>query len=115
LRGGKDLITPYYTAAHTTPHTTLQLNKNREPVVQRKGPYYTSSHTTPHTTLRLNQNREALRQRKLRHRGARRALNRPKWRFPARGRRRRTFSVRLRLCALIYTEVCMGGCMREHI
>jgi hypothetical protein len=30
----------------------------------RKGPYYTVAHTTPHTTLHLNKNREALRQRK---------------------------------------------------
>jgi hypothetical protein len=30
----------------------------------RKGPYYTVAHTTPHTTLNLNKNREALRQRK---------------------------------------------------
>jgi hypothetical protein len=33
---------------------------------QRKGPYYTAPHTTPHTTLRLNKNREVLRQRKVR-------------------------------------------------
>jgi hypothetical protein len=31
----------------------------------RKGPYYTASHTTPHTTLHLNKNREVIRQRKL--------------------------------------------------
>ena len=28
---------PYYTASHTNPHTTLQLNKNREVLRQRKG------------------------------------------------------------------------------
>jgi hypothetical protein len=33
--------------------------------VRRKGPCYKVAHTTPHTTLRLNKNREALRQRKL--------------------------------------------------
>ena len=31
----------------------------------RKGPYYTVAHTTPHTTLCLNKNREVTRQRKL--------------------------------------------------
>jgi hypothetical protein len=31
----------------------------------RKVPYYTASHTTPHTTLHLNKNREDLRQRKF--------------------------------------------------
>jgi hypothetical protein len=31
----------------------------------RKVPYYTAPHTTPHTTFDLNKNRETLRQRKL--------------------------------------------------
>jgi hypothetical protein len=30
---------PYYAASHTTPHTTLYLNKNREALRQRKEPH----------------------------------------------------------------------------
>jgi hypothetical protein len=35
------------------------------PAPVRKVPYYSAPHTTLHTTLHLNKNREALRQRKL--------------------------------------------------
>ena len=51
----------------------------------RKGPYYTAAHTTPHTTLHLNKNREALRQRKLSPRRPARRV-RPHCRFRKRRR-----------------------------
>jgi hypothetical protein len=53
--------------ARTSSATPSTSSRSRAPSsgVSRKVPYYTAAHTTPHINLNLNKNRETLRQRKL--------------------------------------------------